>query len=303
LKSSHTLANSVNLSQKGKSTVRRLTADTGLFTDEDFSRTCPFETVWDELCSGGFIARGLPDSTEYTPEITELFRKLLLTGSLDHGDYDMDIIYHCNRRGWLYAEAIPGPGSSFRYSFSSPLHASCISWKITPTNKPPEFPSVLDLSIAAIKKFKRSQLFFPIRRIGPSPAPLHVVSPAPPEAQYPDEFYRALIAVNKGNTPISPEFASAQGAKVVGRIDFMIPSVRWGIEIIRDGDRLREHNSRFQEGGAYHPWVQAGDMADYILLDFRRSTPRKAHPSMLCIFRSFSISPGVRHRKTLSRRL
>ena len=130
----------------------------------------------------------------------------------------MDIIFHCNRRGWLYAEAISGPGRSYHYSFSFPLHASCISWKIMPINKLPEFPSVLDLSIAAIKKFKRSQLFLPIRHNGPQ--------------QYQDEIYRALIAVNKGNASISPEFASAQGAKVVGRIDFMVLSVQWGIKII-----------------------------------------------------------------------
>lgn len=111
--------------------------------------------------------------------------------------------------------------------FHLPSMASCISWNIT-LNKLPEFPSVLDLSIAAIKKFKRSQLFLPIRRIGPSPAPLHLVSPAPPEAQYQNEFYRALIAVSKGSASISPEFASAQGSKVVGRIDFMITSVQRG---------------------------------------------------------------------------
>ena len=92
-----------------------------------------------------------------------------------------------------------------------------------------------------------------------------------------------MIDVNNGNTAISPEFSSAQGAKVAGRIDFVIPSVQWGIEVIRDGNRLNEHNNRFRDGGAYHAWLQAGKMTDYILLDFQQSTPRKAHPGTLHI--------------------
>jgi len=37
--------------------------------------------------------------------------------------------------------------------------------------------------------------------------------------------------VTAGNVRISPEFASAKWADVVGRIDFFIPVAKWGIEM------------------------------------------------------------------------
>jgi len=86
-------------------------------------------------------------------------------------------------------------------------------------------------------------MHIPIRRVG-------VISPLP-EAQYQDELYRSLFSVTSGNVRISPEFASAKWADVVGRIDFFIPVAKWGIEITRDGNRLSEHDSRFEDFGAY----------------------------------------------------
>lgn len=160
--------------------MRRQTTEKGLFTDEDFTRKFPFESVFETLYGGGVLARGLPCREEYTPEITDLFRKLLLKGSLNSEEYNGATIHHCHRRGWLYAEHSPGN----RYWFSSPLHASCISWMITANNKPPDFKSVLELSIAAVKKFKRSQLSIPIRRIGPVDSSFT----RPLEAQYQDEL-------------------------------------------------------------------------------------------------------------------
>jgi hypothetical protein len=107
----------------------------------------------------------------------------------------------------------------------------------------------------------------PIRRVNGGSTDL------PPEAQYQDEYYRSLLAVTCGNVRISPEFASARGAKVAGRIDFFIPGVKWGFEITREGDLLKNHASRFKADGAYSKWLKDGDMTDYVLLDCRRTTP------------------------------
>ena len=76
-----------------------------------------------------------------------------------------------------------------------------------------------------------------------------------------------------------PGFASAKGTDVVGRIDFFIPVVKWGIEITRDGNRLSEHNSRFEDLGAYA--MERGFI--HILLDCRTSycDPRKHKISLL----------------------
>jgi hypothetical protein len=146
------------------------------------------------------------------------------------------------------------------------------------------------MSFEVIFKLKCSQLHLPLHRAG-----LRGLDPLP-EAQYQDEFYRFLFTVTHGNVRISPEFASAEYAKVAGRIDFFIPTVKWGIEITRDISRLNEHGSRFTGSGEYEARLRSNNMADYVLLDCCRSVPQKAHPSMtsndatLAILTSFQIS-------------
>jgi hypothetical protein len=77
---------------------------------------------------------------------------------------------------------------------------------------------------------------------------------------------------------ISPEFAAAAGTRA-GRIDFFLPSKKWGIELTRDGEKLLGHSDRFAAQGAYGAWLQSADMVDYILLDFRHDKPHRPHPS------------------------
>ncbi|KIL59210.1 hypothetical protein M378DRAFT_180929 [Amanita muscaria Koide BX008] len=112
----------------------------------------------------------------------------------------------------------------------------------------------------AISKFKPSQLRLPIRSVS-------------------DEFYRSIFAITCGNVFVSPEFASAGRVRVPGRIDFVIPVVKWGIEFAQDGNRLNEHSSRFTKSEAYEAWLKSEDMADYILLDCCKSIPRIPFPS------------------------
>jgi hypothetical protein len=183
----------------------------------------------------------------------------------------------CHRNGWIHSYM--DEEEKIHYTLSSPLHSVFISWLLKPSNDAPYYPSAFELCLAVISNFKPSQMHTPIRRVGATGA----ITPLP-EAQYQDEFYRSLFSVTAGNVRISPEFASATGADVVGRIDFFIPATKWGIEIIRDGNRLLEHNSRFGDSGAYGEWLRFGDMTDYILLDCRTSVPRKCHPSMKSAF-------------------
>ena len=90
-------------------------------------------------------------------------------------------------------------------------------------------------------------------------------------------------ALRKGAVLISPEFVCAKKAQVLGCINFLVP-VKWGIEITRDGSKLDEHCSRFDNAGAYRAWLTAGDMTDYILLDFCTTTPIKSHPRERFVF-------------------
>jgi hypothetical protein len=120
------------------------------------------------------------------------------------------------------------------------------------------------MAVDVIRRFKASRLRSPYT-VGPA------FAERPREATYQDEFYRALFDVTKGATVISPEFSSGHSR---GRIDFFIPSAKWGVEILREGITLAAHNARFDIAGAYGQWLAGGDMEDYIVLDFRTTFPR-----------------------------
>jgi hypothetical protein len=90
-----------------------------------------------------------------------------------------------------------------------------------------------------------------------------------PEAQYQDEFYRCSQAVAPGNITFS-EFGARKG-----HIDFYFPSKKWGVELLRDGKDLQGHAGRFSSQERYKKTVQT---TEYVILDFRRSIPIKAHP-------------------------
>ena len=259
-------ANTLN---KKKSAIRRKSED---FTDGDFSREFPIADLIVQICDSGVVARGLPSGEDYTVPVIKLFLQLLAHGHVERNAANADTIHRCHCRGWLFEDT---SSSRICYLLASPLHISCISFTIQPFDEVPQFQSLLDLSIAVVRKFKRSQLSKPIRFVGPA------IATRLPEAQWQDEFYRAAITATKGLVRLTPEFGSARGAQPVGRIDFFIPSVKWGIEIIRDGQNLNQHDARFQPGGAYHSWMNAGHMNSYILLDFRQSIPQKPHPSMI----------------------
>jgi hypothetical protein len=106
-----------------------------------------------------------------------------------------------------------------------------VSWILKPSDYLPIHVSRFNFCLAVISKFKPSQMHIPIRRAG-TPSAISQL----PEAQYQDEFYHSVFSVTAGNVRISPEFASARGAHMIGRIDFFVPKVQWGIEIIHNGD-------------------------------------------------------------------
>jgi hypothetical protein len=69
------------------------------------------------------------------------------------------------------------------------------------------------------------------RRIGPG------CIQRPPEAQYQDEFYRCCHSYSKGSLVTFPEFGTKNG-----RVDFYISAKHWGVELLRNGDRLEQHS-------------------------------------------------------------
>jgi len=219
--------------------------------------------------SGG---RGLPQPFQLSndPDMTAMFRRLLRDGQLLERDEFGTAVERAHKCGFIYARQLD---SSPGFVLPTPLHAVSLSWMLVPSEV--DLPSDLnELVWKVVGLFKYSQLALPIRRAGPVNT-----SDKPREAQYQDEFYRALHDFTKGSVLVSPEFASASDASEAGRIDFYIASKKWGIEITRDGKKLQQHSDRFWETGAYGRWLASGEMTDYILLDCRSTMPVKHHAS------------------------
>lgn len=94
--------------------------------------------------------------------------------------------------------------------------------------------------------------------------------PKPLEAVYQDEFYRVFNSLLSSGSGISSEWSRGSS----GRIDFRIVGPKWGIELVRDGNRLTEHCQRFLPGGAYFQWIQDGFLSDSIILDCGHQHPK-----------------------------
>jgi len=248
------------------------------FTVDAFNAENPTHSFVRQLSNRAF-GRGLPLVEELLgrPNIASFFRTLIRQGEVKGGEAEQGTVGECHRNGWIHSD-MDEEGTIY-YSFPSPLHSVFVSWLLHPSDDMPNYTSPFELCLAVISKFKPSQMHTPIRRVGTSGAITQL-----PEAQYQDEFYRSIFSATAGNVRISPEFATARGAHVAGRIDFFIPVVNWGIEITREGNRLLEHDSRFKVPGAYGAWLESGDMSDYILLDCRTTVPRKPHPNILNLY-------------------
>jgi len=98
----------------------------------------------------------------------------------------------------------------------------------------------------------------------------------PVEAQFQDEFYRACYTL-LGDIYLTSEWS---GKGLGGSVDFQIKSQKWAIECVREGDRLEQHIERFLEGGRYYKWIESREIEDYVILDFRTSTPRKVRDNI-----------------------
>lgn len=96
-------------------------------------------------------------------------------------------------------------------------------------------------------------------------------APQPIEARFQAEFYRASFQL-LGNLYLKPEWT---GTQRTGYVDFAVPSEGWIIGCVREGSKLKEHISRFQEAGKYTLWTNNQQVREFVILDFRRTMPRK----------------------------
>jgi len=168
----------------------------------------------------------------------------------------------CFRRGWLHCDFID---NDTLYFFPSPLHQAYVDRLLYGSRIVSVQEETLLAYVIAVCKKISSSSFQKKRPIGAARIR------RPPEAQYCDEFYRASSTHNEGSVITFSEFGTKEG-----RVDFFVPSKKWGIELLRDGDRLRAHHDSFVSG-AYAKWMDSGVMEDYIILDFRSTNPQVAH--------------------------
>ena len=126
-----------------------------------------------------------------------------------------------------------------------------------------QFPSPASLCAAVLRNFSRKNLLSSNLRTS-------TIS-RPPEAQFQDEWYRAFYSVVGHGVAISSEWSSDGD----GRIDFRVKDPEWGFELLRDGDRLSQHCSRFLPQGSYHRWITQGFLTDWIILDCRHTLPQR----------------------------
>jgi hypothetical protein len=126
-----------------------------------------------------------------------------------------------------------------------------------------KFPELKHLAEAVLREFSPKNLSLDTR-LGTGA----VVRPV--ESCYQDEFYRCLCDVLGFTSRVRSEWSGDHD----GRIDFRITDVDWGIEILRDGDRLDAHCRRFVNNGNYTGWIRKGWLKDWLIIDCRTSKPR-----------------------------
>jgi hypothetical protein len=225
------------------------------FQDKDLT----FQQLTPYLIRDATVSRSLSNNTDYRPAM----KRVLLDGPVSRDDKDRSLFVEPSRRGLLELM------DNLFYDFPSPLHRQIWSWILKPSNGYNYTGNMFSLIKATIAGFRPNQLSRRDRRA-------ETDERNPPEAQYSHEWYRSLHEVMDGNVVVSPEYATAPG-KRLGRVDFYIPSMKWGLEIIRDGSKLREHSDRFITG-AYSTLMRSGDIVDYALLDFRHDISNEPTP-------------------------
>ena len=255
-----------------RQSYRSLKNDGLWYTPEVFNTKFSVASVLEKLAQSSIFSRGLPKQEFLQdPNVAQLLRQVLRDGRVTatiptpfSGERMNPGLELCDRNGWLYHEH-PNPSrATNEYVFASPLHGRYVDWMLMgePKGELKE-QSLTDFATAVIRKISPLAL-----------AKTHQVGSfiqSVPEAQFQDEFYRACTSHTKNCVVSFPEFGTKHG-----QIDFFIPSKKWGIELLRNGDRLFPHIKRFTEG-EYGKWIRDGVMTDYIVLDFRPENPPRAN--------------------------
>ncbi|KAF8331794.1 hypothetical protein F5887DRAFT_55236 [Amanita rubescens] len=271
-----------------------------LYTWDSFLGAFTPKKLLRRLGSTGVFSRGLPPNEALQSSATAgvfsvvLSKNVVTDSDFGTGSERSDALQQCFRNGWLHADKFKTDLQVTGYFFPSSLHRWYVEWKLWGNVSGENFQgarfnanSLLEFVIDAIRLFS-PHLLSAERRLGPG------CIQRPPEAQYQDELYRCCHTLSEGSLVTFPEFGMAKG-----RVDFYIPAKRWGIELLRNGDRLASHWSRFSEEGSYTRTISP---ADYIIVDCRTTRPLAKHTQMSKLYHAV-FEDNFTHVRILDNRL
>ncbi|KAL3433467.1 hypothetical protein BDV09DRAFT_196699 [Aspergillus tetrazonus] len=209
------------------------------------------------------FARGLhPSRIIQQPGPASVLKKAIACAELKK---DLAYIW---ANGWLHAEK---SDNDIHFVFASQIHrwyCQCL-FSEGHIDTELEYDSPLQLALDAIRGFQPRQLSDAPRFLTGNISPL--------EDQYQKEFYRCLFPLLDGHVIMSPEYVIKAGTNG-GTIDFLVAQKKWGLELLRDRDRISQHMARFEPGGQYFIMIQNGEMEQYAVLDFTDKLPQKFRP-------------------------
>jgi hypothetical protein len=128
-----------------------------------------------------------------------------------------------------------------------------------------QYRDVMSLCIAVIKGFSPTNL----RDSNGLRYNSGGVTASTSETRFQNEFYAAAKRLLGDRIAISSEW----GNNGEGSIHFRIVGTGWGVELLRDGDRLAEHCRRFEPGGQYHNAIESGELDDWLVIDCTHRNP------------------------------
>ncbi|KAJ7476000.1 hypothetical protein FB451DRAFT_1397371 [Mycena latifolia] len=255
------------------------------YTLDDFIRDYPQENLLQTLMANDQCRRLLPNEViAADPRVIRVFSRLFVDGAIEYepgdqlpGGLDLRDIDFAHEKGLLYTE---GSSRSWRITFAFPLQRALLQMSLCPPipDISQDTPTLFSLITEVIQRFNADHLSTP-KRVG------GLQRDRPLDATYQHEFYRCLYQV-RPRALVSAEYSTRAAYTPAGRIDFLLHRQEivdkhrsWGIELLRDGDRIREHAYRFDPNGAYHSMVSDA-MTEFKIIDFRTSVPTKVQPSI-----------------------
>ena len=130
------------------------------------------------------------------------------------------------------------------------------------------FESLEDFVKKALREF--SPRFFQDSANGRQLSPVGDLLPL--EVSYQHEFMRAVSEGLGLRSGVLCEWT----ATTQGCADFYIPTMRWAVELLREGSQasISQHTARFtSRDGGYREWVDDGTIKEWLVVDCRTSIP------------------------------